>query len=83
MDEADIRYVYFSQHALQLKKLPALDPKEVCKAFGGDVEVFTDSSEMVAKVEAMQWQNTNLLMMSSGNFDGIDFAKLAEKVIAV
>ncbi len=83
MDEADIRYVYFSQHALQLKKLPALDPKEVCKAFGGDVEVFTDSSEMVAKVEAMQWQNTNLLMMSSGNFDGIDFAKLAEKVIGV
>ena len=81
MDEADIRYVYFSQHALQLKKLPALDPKEVCKAFGGDVEVFTDSSEMVAKVEAMQWQNANLLMMSSGNFDGIDFAKLAEKVI--
>ena len=83
MDEADVRYVYFSQHALQLKKLPALDPKEVCKAFGGDVEVFTDSSEMVAKVEAMQWQNTNLLMMSSGNFDGIDFAKLAEKVIGV
>ncbi len=83
MDEADVRYVYFSQHALQLKKLPALDPKEVCKAFGGDVEVFTDSSEMVAKVEAMQWQNANLLMMSSGNFDGIDFAKLAEKVIGV
>lgn len=81
MDEADVRYVYFSQHALQLKKLPPLDPEEVKKAFGGDVEVFTDSAAMVAKVKAMEWKNANLLMMSSGNFDGIDFNQLAEEVL--
>ena len=81
MDEADVRYVYFSQHALQLKKLPPLDPEEVRKAFGGNVEVFTDSAVMVAKVKAMEWKNANLLMMSSGNFDGIDFAQLADEII--
>lgn len=81
MDEANVRYVYFSQHALQLKKLPPLDPDEVRRAFGGDVEVFTDSAAMVAKVKAMDWQNANLLMMSSGNFDGIDFAALADEII--
>jgi UDP-N-acetylmuramate: L-alanyl-gamma-D-glutamyl-meso-diaminopimelate ligase len=81
MDEADVRYVYFSQHALQLKKLPPLDPDEVRKAFGGDVEVFTDSDAMVAKVKAMEWQRANLLMMSSGNFDGIDFNQLADEVL--
>ena len=81
MDEADVRYVYFSQHALQLKKLPPLDPDEVRKAFGGNVEVFTDSAAMVAKVKAMEWQRANLLMMSSGNFDGIDFNQLAEEII--
>ena len=98
MDEADVRYVYFSQHALQLKKLPPLDPEEVKKAFGGNpegepntdenknnavrnVEVFTDSAAMVAKVKAMEWKNANLLMMSSGNFDGIDFAALANEII--
>lgn len=81
MDEADVRYVYFSQHALQLKKLPPLDPEEVGKAFGGNVEVFTDSAAMVAKVKAMEWQNANLLMMSSGNFDGIDFNQLADEVL--
>ena len=81
MDEADVRYVYFSQHALQLKKLPPLDPEEVKKAFGGNVEVFTDSTAMVAKVKAMEWKNVNLLMMSSGNFDGIDFAQLADEII--
>ena len=99
MDEADVRCVYFSQHALQLKKLPPLDPEEVKAAFEGTpsgtqasrlhaaetaahpVEVFTDSTAMVAKVKAMEWKNANLLMMSSGNFDGIDFNQLAEEVL--
>lgn len=81
MDEADVRYVYFSQHALQLKKLPPLDPDKVRKAFGGNVEVFTDSAAMVAKVKAMEWKSANLLMMSSGNFDGIDFAQLADEIL--
>ena len=81
MDEADVRCVYFSQHALQLKKLPPLDPEEVRRAFGGDVEVFTDSAAMVAKLKAMEWRIANLLMMSSGNFDGIDFAALANEII--
>ena len=98
MDEADVRCVYFSQHALQLKKLPPLDPEEVKKAFGGNpegepntdenknnavrnVEVFTDSNAMVAKVKAMEWKNSNLLMMSSGNFDGIDFNQLANEIL--
>lgn len=81
MDEADVRYVYFSQHALQLKKLPPLDPDEVRRAFGNNVEVFTDSAAMVAKVKAMEWKCANLLMMSSGNFDGIDFNQLADEVL--
>ena len=98
MDEADVRYVYYSKHALQLKKLPDLDPEEVKAAFGGNpegepntdenknnavrnVEVFTDSASMVEKVKAMDWNNANLLMMSSGNFDGIDFKQLADEII--
>lgn len=86
MDEADVRYVYYSQHALQLKKLPDLHPEEVKAAFGGDVEVFTDSKKLVECVialmrECVSADATNLLMMSSGNFDGIDFAELAERII--
>ena len=83
MDEADVRCVYFSQHALQLKKLPPLDPEEVRKAFGGDVEVFTDSKALVDYVRTLFRDNDHksLLMMSSGNFDGIDFATLADDII--
>ena len=84
MDEADVRYVYYSKHALQLKKLPDLHPDEVRTAFGGNVEVFTDSKLMVDNVISLFRNNenpTNLLMMSSGNFDGIDFAALADEIV--
>ncbi len=85
MDEADVRYVYYSKHALQLKKLPDLDPEEVKAAFGGDVEVFTDSKEMLNHVITLfrdcEIMPANLLMMSSGNFDGINFNQLADDII--
>ena len=84
MDEADVRYVYYSKHALQLKKLPDLHPEEVREAFGGDVEVFTDSKKMVDNVISLFRNNdkpANLLMMSSGNFDGIDFNQLAAEIL--
>ena len=85
MDKADIRFVYYSKHALQLKKLPDLDPVQVKAAFGNNIEVFTDSKIMVDKILSLFRTNgnmpTNLLMMSSGNFDGIDFNQLANTIL--
>ena len=82
MDRADVSMVYYSQHALQLKKLPSLDPATVQSAFANEnVRVFTDSACMVEELRKMQWEGANLLMMSSGNFDGIDFNQLADELI--
>ena len=86
MDRADVPFVYYSQHALQLKKLPDLDPEQVKASFANDkVRVFTDSKQMVdAVVQTFKQsgsQAINLLMMSSGNFDGIDFKQLADELI--
>lgn len=82
MDKADVPFVYFSQHALQLKKLPDLDPEQVRAAFANErVRVFTDSKQMVEELRKMHWQDANLLMMSSGNFDGIDFKQLADELM--
>ena len=48
-----------------------------------NVEVFTDSKKLVECVIALMRNcvSANLLMMSSGNFDGIDFAQLADEII--
>ncbi len=82
MDNADVPFVYYSQHALQLKKLPNLDPEQVKASFANErVRVFTDSKQMVDELRKMKWQDANLLMMSSGNFDGIDFKQLADDLI--
>ena len=82
MDRADVPFVYYSQHALRLKKLPDLDPEQVKASFANErVRVFTDSKQMVEDLRKMHWQDANLLMMSSGNFDGIDFKQLADELI--
>ena len=82
MDRADVPFVYYSQHALHLKKLPDLDPEQVKASFANDkVRVFTDSKQMVEELRKIHWQDANLLMMSSGNFDGIDFKQLADELI--
>jgi len=80
MKAADEAIVYFNPETLKHKKLPALTKKEVKKAFAReDLEVITDSKQLELHVLEMNWKSKNLLMMSSGNFDGIDLQKLADQ----
>ena len=82
MDEADVPVVFFSPHAIALKRLPTITETMVLKAFGNaNIKVFTDSEALHQALLAMDWHNANLLMMSSGNFNGIDFALLAKEVL--
>ena len=83
MKNADEAYVYYSPKTLAHKKLQDLSPDEVKGAFNSDnVTVFTDSNDLVNALKTNNWQNKNLLMMSSGNFDGVDFDKLGEELLA-
>lgn len=82
MADADEAFVYFNPHTLQMKRLPELSPKEVKAAFGTtNVTVFTESSVLEKTLLSQDWKDKNLLMMSSGNFDGIDLNALAEKLV--
>ncbi|MCX6257815.1 MAG: Mur ligase family protein [Bacteroidia bacterium] len=79
---ADIAYVYFDPHTIEHKRLPAISPEMVAHAFGGsNIEVFTEPGEMTERLLSTHWHNSNLLLMSSGNFSGIDFPELAQKVV--
>ena len=62
-------------------KLDDLSKEEVKEAFGSNnVKVVTSSNDLVQQLTEMNWENQNLLMMSSGNFDGLDFTELAEQI---
>lgn len=81
MDEADVCKVYFNPHVLEHKRLPAISVEEVRNYFGGNIEVYTDSAIMTESLKNIEWKNTNLLMMSSGNFDGVNIKALAEGLL--
>ena len=72
MDAADRAIVYFNPHAIRLKKLPMITVSQVKEGFANErLEVFTDSFQLKQSLLHEEWQQKNLLMMSSGNFDGL------------
>jgi UDP-N-acetylmuramate: L-alanyl-gamma-D-glutamyl-meso-diaminopimelate ligase len=77
MNAADDAIVFFSNHALQLKGLPALDPAVVKKYFNRDnLQVINDKDklkETVTQLVKTSKEPVCLLLMSSGTFDGIDW----------
>lgn len=78
METADRAIVYYNPHTLEHKKLPPITPQEVKEAFAGkNVEVFTDAAMVKEALKGENWSKANLLMMTSGNFDGMDFKELA------
>ncbi len=82
MANADKAFVYFSPKTLAHKKLATITPEEVKKAFGTEnVTVYTESETLISDLKAMNWKNKNLLMMSSGNFNGVDFNELANELV--
>ena len=84
MQEADLAFVYYNKKTLKHKKLDDLSADDVKKAFAGEnVTVLNSSKEMVNCLLKMKWEQQNLLLMSSGNFDGIQFTELAEKIITL
>ena len=82
MQNADVAYVYFNPKVLEHKKLAPISAEEVRKAFGTEnVEVFTDSQLLQDRLRAHKYENTALLMMTSGNFDGINIPDFARQLL--
>ncbi len=82
MDKADEAIVYFNPHTIEHKKLNPVTENQVRAAFGNsNIKVFTDSKKMYAYLSGMNHSHTVLLMMSSGNFDGMDLERLAQSAI--
>lgn len=82
MDAADIAIVYFNPKVVAHKKLPPLAIEEVQQNFGEKVLVETETTELKRYLDSQDWKNSVLLMMSSGNFDGIDFDELGAEIIS-
>ena len=78
MDNADTAIVYYNPKSLEKKKSKfKIKTEDIFESFGRkDLIVFDDSKKLKNYINSLNWNNKNLLMMSSGNFDEIDFQDL-------
>ncbi len=73
MDAADTAIVYYSEHTLAIKKLPAISAAEIQAAFGHkNLLVYTNPEKLATKLKELKAQKpVNVLLMSSGNWGGM------------
>ncbi len=84
MNVADVAFVYFSPKAVALKKLPPVHASVVYEAFGcPGLQVFDNAKLLQDKLLSIDYHNSVLLLMSSGNFDGMDITGLGNKIISL
>ncbi|MCF0190656.1 MAG: peptidoglycan synthetase [Marinilabiliaceae bacterium] len=82
MDAADKAYVFFNPEVVEHKRMEMFSPHDVAVAFAHpDMDVFTESSKLVEAIKANSYDNSVLLIMTSGNLNGVDIKKLATEVI--
>lgn len=73
MNEADVAIVFYSKHALEIKRLPLFNTEEVKTAFANqNLYVFNSSRELESMLKSIFTPECCLLMMSSGNFEGLN-----------
>ncbi len=82
MKEADVAMVYFNRHVMEEKRLQPFDVKEVEDAFGCGVKAFDDSTALLSALRDMKpLKESALLLMTSGNFNGVDLVAFAKEML--
>ena len=78
LDAADEAVVFYSPHAVEIKKLEKVSKEQIANAFErDDLIIYTDPAEFKEFLFSQNLENTALLLMSSGTYGGLDFEEAA------
>ncbi|MBB5436696.1 UDP-N-acetylmuramate: L-alanyl-gamma-D-glutamyl-meso-diaminopimelate ligase [Pedobacter sp. AK017] len=81
MEAADTAIVYIDEKTFQHKKMEPFNKNDVQTAFKSNKLQFFDKPEALQDcLLNVNFYHTNLLLMSSGNFGGLDLVKLAREL---
>jgi UDP-N-acetylmuramate: L-alanyl-gamma-D-glutamyl-meso-diaminopimelate ligase len=81
LDAADMAVVFYSPHAVEIKQLEKVSVAQIKDAFKrDDLIIYTDPAEFRAYLFNQELTNTAVLLMSSGNYGGLDFEEVAKLV---
>lgn len=81
LDLADEAIIYLSEHAREIKRMDRIEEDVVQTYFKHpSLRVIRDAETLRNSLLAETWGDANLLMMSSGTFDGLDMPKLGQEI---
>jgi UDP-N-acetylmuramate: L-alanyl-gamma-D-glutamyl-meso-diaminopimelate ligase len=77
LDAADVAVVFYSPHAVEIKKLQPVTKEQIAQAFQrDDLIMYTDPQEFKNYLSTRDFKDSILLLMSSGNYGGLDFEEV-------
>ena len=77
LDSADVAVVFYSPHAVKIKQLEEVTADQIGDAFKrDDLVIYTNPSDFKEFLFHQDLKNKALLLMSSGNYGGLDFNEL-------
>jgi UDP-N-acetylmuramate: L-alanyl-gamma-D-glutamyl-meso-diaminopimelate ligase len=77
LDSADIAVVFYSPDAVKIKQLEEVTYDQIAQSFQReDLIIYTNPKEFKEFIFAQNFDNSALLLMSSGNYGGLDFEEV-------
>tara|TARA_R110001632_G_scaffold169637_1_gene288643 strand:- start:1948 stop:3300 length:1353 start_codon:yes stop_codon:yes gene_type:complete len=77
LDKADKAVVFYSPHAVKIKQLEEVSIEQIGKAFGrNDLIIYTNPEDFKKFLFAEDVNNKAIVLMSSGNYGGLDFEEV-------
>ncbi|WP_196885276.1 UDP-N-acetylmuramate--L-alanine ligase [Aureivirga sp. CE67] len=77
LDKADEAIVFFDLEALKIKEKNILDTEEIKNAFNHpNLKVFSNTNDLKDHIDSLKLENSILLMMSSGNYGGLNLLEI-------
>ena len=79
LDAADVAVVFYSPHAVAIKKLEAVTHEQIATAFQrDDLIIYTNPQDFKDFLFSQNFNDKALLLMSSGNYGGLDLDEVRQ-----
>ncbi len=81
LDNADKAVVFYSPHAVKIKQLEEVTQQQIAEAFErDDLIIYTNPQEFKEFLFNQDLDDTAVLLMSSGNYGGLDFNEVKKLI---
>ncbi len=81
LDAADVAVVFYSPDAVKIKQLQEVTYDQIAQSFKrNDLIIYTNPTEFKDFLFSTNFDNSALLLMSSGNYGGLNFEEVKELV---